>query len=192
MRGRVAILSLLFPLSSFLFSLSPATAQCSWTPRLSIPFRTTALDVSVDGPYLWLATGYGVQLLQNDGTRMAGSVALPGATRVVRSDGRGTAYAGSGSRLHVLRGGANGVSVVRSVDAGGAINDILISGSYLFVATSNGLAHFDVIDPANPIRTSVVLSTSSPNVTSLAAAGTRLYAADGDTSLEVYTISIPS
>jgi hypothetical protein len=192
MRGRVAILSFLFPLSSFLFSPSPVTAQCSWTPRLSVPFRTTALDVSVDGPYLWLATGYGVQLLQNDGTRIAGSVALPGPTRVVRSDGRGNAYAGSGSRLYVLRGGAGGVSVVRSVDAGGTVNDILITGSYLFVATSNGLAHFDIIDPATPIRTSVVLPTSSPNVTSLAAAGTRLYAADGDTSLEVYTISIPS
>lgn len=196
MRGRVAVLlfplsSLLFPLFSFLLSLT-ASAQCSWTPRLSIPFRTTALDVSVDGPNLWLATGYGAQLLQNDGTRIAGSVALPGATRVVRSDGRGNAYAGSGSRLYVLRGGAGGITVVRSVDAGAAVNDILVTGSYLFVATANGLAHFDILEPANPIRTSVVLTTSSPNVTSLAASGSRLYAADGDTTLEVFTISIPS
>lgn len=187
MRGRVAILSL----SLFLFS-ERVLAQCSWTPRLSIPFRTTALDVSVDGPYLWLATGYGVQLLQNDGTRVAGSVALPGATRVVRADGRGHAYAGSGSRLYVLRGGANGVSVVRGVDAGGTVNDLLIAGSYLFAATSNGVAHFDILDPLNPIRTSVTLPTSSPNVTALASAGSRLYAADGDTTLEVFTISIPS
>ena len=193
MRGRaVSLFSLLFPLASFLLSLSPAAAQCTWTPRLSIPFRTTALDVSVDGPLLWVATGYGVQLLQNDGTRVAGSLALPGNTRVVRADGRGNAYAGSGSRVYVLRGGAGGVSVVRSVDAGATVNDILIAGSYLFVATANGLAHFDVIDPVNPIRTSAVLQTSSPNVTSLAAAGTRLYAADGDTSLDVFTITIPS
>ena len=186
MRGRVAILSL-----SVLLSV-PVVAQCTWTPRLSIPFRTTALDVSVDGPLLWVATGYGVQILQNDATRVAASLALPGLTRVVRADGRGNAYAGSGSRVYVLRGNAGGAAVVRSVDAGATVNDILIAGSYLFVATANGLAHFDIIDPANPIRTSAVLTTSSPNVTSLATSGTRLYAADGDTSLEVYTISIPS
>ncbi|HEX6086818.1 MAG TPA: hypothetical protein VF266_19970 [Thermoanaerobaculia bacterium] len=193
MRGRVAILSLsiLLPLSSFLFSLT-ASAQCNWTPRVSVPFRTTALDVSIDGPLLWLATGYGVQILQNDGTRVAGSLALPGLTRVVRADGRGNAYAGSGSRVYVLRGNANGVNIVRSVDAGAAVNDILIAGSYLFVATASGLAHFDIIDPANPIRTSAVLQTSSPNVTALAVSGTRLYAADGDTTLEVFTITIPS
>lgn len=192
MRGRVAILSLsLFSLSSFLFSLT-ASAQCTWTPRVSVPFRTTAFDVSVDGPLLWLATGYGVQILQNDGTRVAASLPLPGLTRVVRADGQGHAYAGSGSRVYVLRGNANGATVVRSVDAGAAVNDILITGSYLFVATANGLAHFDIIDPANPIRTTAVLPTTSPNVTSLAASGTRLYAADGDTTLEVFTISIPS
>jgi hypothetical protein len=191
MCGRVAILSFLLPLSSFLFSLS-AAAQCNWTPRLSVPFRTTALDVSVDGTFLWLATGYGVQLLQNDGTRVAGSIALPGATRVVLADGRGNAYAGSGSRVYVLRGGANGVQLVRGVDAGATVNDLLIAGGYLFAATANGLVHFDILEPSNPIRTSAVLSTSSPNVTSLATAGNRLYAADGDTSLEVFSITIPS
>src|SRR5215212_1915810 len=152
MRGRAA--SLLLPLFSFLLSPWAIQAQCSWTPRLSIPFRTTVLDVSVDGPYVWLATGYGVQLLQNEGTRVTGSIALPGSTRVVRSDGRGNAYAGSGSRLYVLRGGASGISTVRNVDAGATINDVLITGSYLFVATSNGLVHFDVIDPLNPVRLS--------------------------------------
>ncbi|HYC93525.1 MAG TPA: hypothetical protein VEO54_30240 [Thermoanaerobaculia bacterium] len=191
MRGRVAILSFLLPLSSFLFSPS-ATAQCNWTPRLSVPFRTTALDVSIDGTFLWLATGYGVQLLQNDGTRVAGSIALPGATRVVLADGRGNAYAGSGSRLYVLRGSASGVQLVGGVDAGATVNDLLIAGGYLFAATANGLVHFDILEPANPIRTSAVLPTTSPNVTSLAATGTRLYAADGDTSLEVFSITIPS
>jgi len=187
MRGRAVLSLLLSVLSS-----SSVLAQCSWTPRLSIPFRTTALDVSVDGSSLWLATGYGIQLLQNDGTRVLDSVALAGTTRVVRADGRGNAYAGSGSRLYVLRGGANGLTVVRSVDAGAAVNDILISGSYLFVATANGLAHFDILEPANPIRTNAILTTSSPNVTSLAASGAKLFAADNDTSLEVFTISIPS
>lgn len=192
MRGRAAILSLLlFPLSSFLFPLS-AKAQCSWTPRLSIPFRTTALDLSVDGSYLWLATSYGVQLLTNDGTRIAGSVALPGTTRVVRSDGRGLAYAGSGSRVYVLRNNNGAISVIGNVSAPGAVNDLLLSGSYLFVATANGLAHFDILDPATPIRTSASLHSSSSNVTSLAASGAKLFAADGDTTVEVYSISIPS
>ncbi|HUR80477.1 MAG TPA: hypothetical protein VM733_06905 [Thermoanaerobaculia bacterium] len=193
MRGRVAVL-----LSSFLFSLFPflfpheASAQCSWTPRLTIPFRTTALDVAADGANVWLATSYGVQLLTNDGTRIADAVALPGTTRVVRPDGRGLAYAGSGSRVYVLRNDANNITVVRGVDAGAAVNDILISGSYLFVATANGVAHFDLFDPANPTRTSATLFTSSPNVLSLASASSRLYAADNDTSLEVFNISIPS
>lgn len=187
MRGR-AVLSLFL----LLFSSYSVLAQCSWTPRLSIPFRTSALDVSADGSHVWVATSYGIQLLQNDGSRILGSIPLPGVTRTVVADGRGNAYAGSGSRLYVLRGAPNGVSVVRSVDAGATVNDILISGSYLFVGTSTGLAHFDVIDPVTPIRTSAILPTSSPNVTSLAAAGTKLFAADNDTSLEVFTISIPS
>jgi hypothetical protein len=187
MPGRVKAVVLLLLL---LVSL-PVAAQCPWTPRSSVPFRTTALDLSLDGPSVWLATGYGVQLLQNDATRIVGTAALPGSTRVVRADGRGNAYAGSGSRLYVLRGGTV-VSVVRSIDAPGTINDILIAGSYLFVATSNGLAHYDILDPLNPIRTSAVLPTSSPAVSSLAAAGTRLYAADGDATLDIFTISIPS
>ncbi len=190
MRGRVAV-PFLLSLSSFLFPLT-SEAQCNWTPRLSIPFRTTALDVAADGANVWLATSYGVQLLTNDGTRIADTVALPGATRVVSPDGRGLAYAGSGSRVYVLRNDANNITIVRAVDAGATVNDILISGSYLFVATANGIAHFDLLDPANPTRTSASLFTSSANVLSLASASSRLYAADNDTSVEVFNISIAS
>ncbi|HVG23220.1 MAG TPA: hypothetical protein VND45_03620, partial [Thermoanaerobaculia bacterium] len=192
MRGRAAVPSLFLVLLLSSTAAPRASAQCSWTPRLSIPFRATALDVSIDGPYLWVATGYGVQLLQNEGTSVAGSVALPGATRVVRSDGRGNGYVGSGSRVYVLRGGPSGISVVRQVEAGANVNDMLLAGSYLFVATANGIAHFDVLEPANPVRTSAALPTSSPNVTSLAVAGSKLYAADGDSSLEVFSITIPA
>jgi hypothetical protein len=191
MLGRAVVLSFLLPLLSFFLSRD-VQGQCSWTPRVSIPFRTTALDVSVDGANVWLATGYGVQLLANDATRVAGSVALPGSTRVVLADGRGTAYAGSGSRIHVLRNNGGTISVVRSVDAGGTVNDLLISGSYLFAATTNGIAHFDVFDPQSPNRTTAVLHSSSPNVSSLATSGSRLFAADGDTTVEVYNISLGS
>jgi len=189
MRGRVKAVLFLLLLSSF-----PAFGQCVWTPQASSPFRATAYDVAVDGTRLWLATGYGVELLADNGRRIVDVQALPGSTRVVRAltDGRGYAYAGSGSRLYVLQAGPSAINPVRSVDAGATINDILIAGSYLFVATTNGLLHFDVIDAANPIKTSVLLPTSAPNVTALAAAGTKLYAADGDDTVEVFTISIPS
>lgn len=186
MRGRVAVLLLV------LLSSLAAFPQCTWTPRDSASFRTTALDLSIDGALVWLATGYGIQLLDNRGTRIAGAVALPGSTRVVRADGRGLAYVGSGSRLYVLRRDGSTVSVVRFVDAGAPINDILIAGSSLFAGTTSGLAHFDAIEPANPVRTTTFLPTSSPNVTSLAASGSKLYAADGDTTVEVFAITIPS
>ena len=171
---------------------SPAVAQCAWTPRDSAPFRTTALDVSVDGSFLWLATGYGVQLLDNAGTRIADEKPLPGNTRVVRADGRGLAYAGSGARLYILRRDGRSITIVRSIDTGGTVNDILLAGSFLFVATSTGLQHYDAFEPANPIRTTALLPSSSPNVLSLAATSSKLYAADGDDTVEVFTITIPS
>ncbi|HEX6096127.1 MAG TPA: hypothetical protein VF432_07380 [Thermoanaerobaculia bacterium] len=171
---------------------SPAFPQCSWTPRASAQFRTTALDVAVQDGFLWLATGYGVTLIDANTLAVADTVALPGNTRVVHTDPRGVAYAGSGSRLYVLTRNGNNLSVVRSVDAGGTVNDIAASGSYLFVATSNGLAHVDALEALNPIRHPVMLPTTSPNVTSVAATPARLYAADGDTSVDYFNISAPS
>jgi len=187
MRGREAAVSILILL---LLSLAPiAHAQCPWTPRYSGHFRTTALDVSVDGNFVWLATGYGVQLLEQN--TILDSVAIPGSTRVVQTDGTGLAYVGSGSRLYVLRREGKSIRVIRNVAASGTVNDIAVS-SYLFVATSKGIDHFDRIDPENPVKTSAFLSTSSPNVTSLALDGAQLYAADGDTTVEIFSLSIPS
>jgi hypothetical protein len=182
MRGCVAILLSLL-LSPSLF------ADCSWTPLYSAELRTTALDVAVDGNYVWLATGYGVQLLQND--RVVDSLAIPGNTRVVRPNGTGLAYVGSGSRVHVVRREGNTLQLVRSVPARATVNDIAIAG-YLFVATTSGIDHFDLIDPTTPFKTTVSLATSSANVTSLAVAQNKLYAADGDTSVEIFSIAVPS
>lgn len=183
MRGRVAVLFVLLSLSS------AAYPQCSWTPRYSGQFRTTALDVSVDGSFVWLATGYGVQLLENNG--VVDSVAIPGSTRVVEADGSGIAYVGSGARVYVLRREGKSIRIVRSVAASGIVNDIAIS-TYLFVATTNGIDHFDRFDPETPVKTNAFLPTSSPNVTSLAINGSTLYAADGDITLEMFSLSIPS
>lgn len=184
MRGRVAILLSLLLLSPSLF------ADCSWTPQYSAELRTTALDVAVDGNYVWLATGYGVQLLQND--RVVDSLAIPGNTRVVRPNGTGLAYVGSGSRVHVVRREGNTLQLVRSVPARATVNDVVIASNYLFVATATGIDHFDLVDPTTPFKTSVSLASSSPNVTSLSVGRTTLYAADGDTTVEMYSIAVPS
>jgi hypothetical protein len=185
MRGRVkAVLFLILLFSSNL------AADCTWTPRHSAQFRTTALDLSVDGSFVWLATGYGVQLLE--GTDILASIPLPGSTRVVEADGSGFAYAGSGSRVYVVRRDGRNISVVRSVSADAQVNDLLIAGGYLFAATTGGIAHFAVLDRANPVRTSVALNTSTANVTALAATATTLYAADGDATVEMFSVTSPA
>ena len=78
-RVKVALLSILV----LVFS-SSTFADCSqWTARTSSQFRTTAYDLSVDGDFLWLATGYGVQLIQ--GGSIVASIGLSGSTRTVRA-----------------------------------------------------------------------------------------------------------
>lgn len=185
MRGRVKAV-----LVGFILLSSNLAADCTWTPRQSAQFRTTALDLSVDGNFVWLATGYGVQLLE--GTDIVASVALPGSTRVVVADGHGSAWAGSGSRVYVLRRDGSRVTVTGSADAGGAVNDAVLAFGDLFVATANGIAHFELAGGITPVRSSIVASTSSPNVTSLAVAGSTLYAADGDGTVEMFTFTSPA
>lgn len=187
MRGRVAVLFL------FLLCLSlPSFGQCNWAVRYSAPFRTTALDVSTSAGFVWLATGYGVQLLSGE-AEILDATALPGITRVVQATSAGDlAYAGSGSQIVALRRVGNTISVAGSVTAGGTVNDLLIVGSYLFVATSAGIEHYDLFNPVAPAKTSATLVTSSPNVSSLAISRNVLYAADGDATVETYTIAIAS
>lgn len=188
MRGRVAAVLLSFLLVSSL------GADCNFSPRYSGQFRATVYDVAIDGDFVWTATGYGVQLMQAtaNGPELLDAVALPGSSRVIAPNGNGLAYAGSGDNLVVLRRTGAQFDVVRSIKAPGTVNDIVITATHLFVATSAGIAHYDLIDPANPGRTSAILTTSRANVTSLAAAGATLYAADGDATVEVFNITIPS
>lgn len=169
---------------------SSLEADCTWSPRQSTQFRTTALDLSVDGPFVWLATGYGVQLLE--GTRGVDSLAIPGLTRVVQADNLGLAYVGSGARIHVVRRDGRKLTLVRSVDAPGIVQDLVLEGGYLFAATTSGIAHYDLLDRTNPARTNVVLHTSALNVTMLASTRTTLYAADGDSTVEMFSLAIPA
>lgn len=186
-RGRAVVLlvSLLFAVQSF--------AQCSFNPVLSAPYRASVLDVFLDGNDLWTATSYGVQLYDRTITppQLVASLAVPGITRVVRAS-NGIAYAGSGSAIHVIRKNGRSLQLVRSIDAGATVNDLLLTTLDLYAATSNGLLQFDLLDRTNPVKTTASFLTTSPNVTSLTMIGSTLYAADSDATVEAYTLSIPN
>src|SRR5207302_2734867 len=147
----------------------------------------------IDGNDLWAATSYGVSLYDRsvDPPVLIASLALPGITRAVRV-ANGIAYAGSGSTLFVVRKNRRALQLVRGIDAGATINDLLLTSLDLYAATSNGLSQYDLLDPANPSKTPSIFVTSRANVQSLALSNSILFAADGDTSVESFNIAVPS
>lgn len=149
------------------------------------------LDVGVDGNDLWVTTSYGVALYDRSTTPPQGVVgmALPGTTSAIRVLGD-VAYVGSGSRLYLIRKG-NPLQVISSIDVGGTVNDLLEVPPYVFVAATNGITNVDLIDPARPAIAGR-LSTTAGGAFSLARRTNTLYAADGDQTVELYTIQIPS
>lgn len=187
MLGRVAVAVFLL--------LIPVVAipQCNLTQVASVPFRASYLDVAVDGNDLWAATSYGVSLYDRavDPPALIASLPVPGITRVVRVS-NGIAYAGSGSTLFVVRKNGRALQLVRGIDAGGTINDLVLTPLDLYAATSIGLMQYDLLDPQNPSRTPAVFVTSRPNVQSLALSNAILFAADGDASVESFNITVPS
>jgi hypothetical protein len=188
MLGRVkaALLSILV-----LVSFSSAAADCSqWPARTSSQFRTTAFDLSVDGNLVWVATGYGVQVFENGS--IVASIGLPGSTRVVRAHSGSIAYVGSGSSIFTLRRTGQSLAILNTATVTGTVNDLEIVSTSLFAATSSGIAHFDIGVSTAPFRTNIALTSSSPNVTSLTSAKNKLYAADGDATVEIYSLTIPS
>lgn len=187
MPGRVMVVS--FALSLFSAAAFP---QCNLAPVASAQFRSSILDLAVDGKDLWAATAYGVTLYDRsvDPPLIVGSVAVPGTTRVIRV-ANNVAYAGSGSSIFVIRKGPRGLVVTGSVDAGATVNDLVVRTNDLFAATASGIVQFDLLDPNAPSRTPAVFATSGLNVTSLALVdSSSLYAADGDASVEVFDVSI--
>jgi hypothetical protein len=177
--------------AAFLFSLLSFSsfADCTYLPAYSAPFRASILDLAAEGNDLWAATSYGVQLFDRsvDPPSLTATAAVPGTTRVVRVSG-GTVYAGSGSRVYTVRRSGRSLSVSEFANGGGTVNDLLVTPLNLYVATSNGLLQIDLLQPSS----SALLPTSSANVTALATDGTNLYVADGDSTVEVFSISIPS
>lgn len=194
MRGCVTAVLL-----SFLLVGHEVSAQCNYSGTFSYPFRTLYLDIAANDYEVWAATGYGIQLFGRGGAQPATlvqSIALPGVTRVVR---RGFyVYAGSGTAiwaldnpqasadLHTYR-----IDIKGSVDAGATVNDIAVTPNYMYVATSNGLQQYDLLNPAAPSRMAT-LPTSSSNVISLSLSGSNLYAADGDNTVEIFDVSNPT
>src|SRR5712691_10604113 len=115
MRARVlAVLSILIA--------TPVLPQCNFTPVLGDQFRSSILDLAVDGNDLWAATSYGLSLFDRsaDPPRLVASLPIAGTTRLIRL-GNGLAYAGSGNAIAVVRKVGRALQLTRTIDAGAPI-----------------------------------------------------------------------
>lgn len=175
-------------LSLSLLDPAAVVAQCNQTQRYSSQYRSTAGDVAVDGDDLFVATTYGVEL--HRGGSVISSLAINGATNAVTATPT-VVYAGSGSEIVVIRRTGSMLSPVRSVAAPGAVSDLLYVAPYLFAATSKGVAQFDLLNVESPVLVRT-LSTTSGSASALARLDRTLYAADGDSTIEAYSIAVPS
>lgn len=189
MRGRVVPLFFLV----LLLLSDTAISQCSYVPIFSGPFRSTAFDLAVDGNDLWVATGYGAELRDRsvDPPALVASIPIPNLTRNVRALG-GYAYAGSGAALFVLRRNGRTIQLLRTVTLPGSVNDLAITPGALYAATSAGLFALDLLDPSSPSLVAAPLATSNGNVNTLAINAASLFAADGDSSVETFSINQPA
>ncbi|HEX9164171.1 MAG TPA: hypothetical protein VF980_20885 [Thermoanaerobaculia bacterium] len=188
MRGRVIAVLLSF----FLLSSGSAFSQCDYRLQFSGEYRASVFDIWIDGNDLWTASGYGVQLYDRtiDPPRLTGSVRIPGLTRLVRA-ANGVAYAGGSAGLSVVRKSGGSLQFVRTIPLASA-NDLVLGPIALFVATSAGVIELDPLDPLNPSRSQAAFPTSNTAVSSLAMIGSTLYAADGDSTIESFSIVVPS
>ena len=188
MLSRAWVVALL--LSPFALDVVP---QCTPAPVYSGAFRTTVLDISIDGNDLWAATSYGVALYDRrvDPPQFIASTPVAGTTRVVRAQS-GFAYLGSGMNIVVAARIGNRIEIARSVTTGATVNDLLIAPPYLYAATTNGLMQFDLLDPTNPRRTAASFETSSANTTTLAFLSNTLFVTDGDSTVESFLLTVPT
>ncbi|MHB0970400.1 MAG: hypothetical protein ACYC7A_17540 [Thermoanaerobaculia bacterium] len=187
MRTLIVLLSLLTVLPG------PASAQCVFGSALGESYRLSALDVAIDQGSLWVATSWGISLYDrtSGGPEPVVALALPGTTSRVRPAGGGLAYVASGSSVYAVRATGNELRAVGSADAGALINDLLYDSPYLYAATSKGVVQFELFAPERPIAART-LSTTSGLALSLARFETSLLIADGDSTVDVYTLVVPS
>jgi hypothetical protein len=185
MRGCVAVLI------SALFFSTPVAAQCNSSLVYSGAFRASYLDLAIDNNDLWAATSYGVQLFDRtvDPPALVASIGVPGVTRVIRAV-NGVAFAGSGTSVYAIHKSGKTLSIATSYDAGATVNDLVVTpAQFVYIATANGLREVDFLNLAAPF---IPLATTGANVTSLAVDGnlTTLYAADGDSTIETFDITV--
>jgi hypothetical protein len=172
-----------------LFIAAAAIAQCDYKPQFSAPFRTSMFDLWIDNTDLWAATGYGVQLYDRsvDPPRLVASIGLPGTTSVVRAS-NGTAYAGGTNGIAVIRHTGPSLQIVKIIPVN-PVSDLLLRPTALLAATATGIVE---IDPLTNDQVPAVFATSSPATSSLSAAGSTLYVADGDGTVEIFSIAVAS
>jgi hypothetical protein len=170
-----------------LFLAAAAFAQCDYKPQFSAPFRASILDLWIDNNDLWAATGYGVQLFDRsvEPPRLVGSIGIPGTTSVVRAS-NGTAYAGGTNGIAVIRHTGSSLQIVKIIPVN-PVSDLLLRPTALLAATASGVVE---IDPLTNDQVPAIFTTSSPATSALAAAGSTLYVADGDGTVEVFSIAV--
>ena len=172
-------------------SWSPVVrAACATRQVYDGQFRSTALDVFVRGDFVWVADSRGVRLYDATAAplRLVRVRPVPGATsQVVADDDR--AFVASGTSIVVLSN--PGLEIRGEVDLESTIFDLLLDAPYLYVATSAGVLQLDLFDPDHP-AVARELPTSTGRAFSIVRFGSFLYAADGDSSIEVFSLQFPS
>src|SRR5581483_8172405 len=103
-------------------------------------------------------------------------------TKAVRVSA-GNVFAASGNSIAVVRKSGSGLQLVRTIDAGATVNDLIATPALLYVATSNGLWQYSALDFSSPFQI-----TQTP-ATSLALNGSTLYVASGTPNIEVYNVT---
>jgi hypothetical protein len=185
---RATFLLFLLPLS--LFPAPLLSQECLPGTSSSRIFRTPALDLSVDGNDLWVATSFGVMLYERNGTELKALATLPvpGVTRRVGAASR-HAWVASGSTLYSVGRQGGSPAIIGSLELGDQISDLLLIPPYAFLATSGGVVQVDLLRPEQPVVANR-LTTTAGGAISLARRGAHLYAADGDLTVEVYSINL--
>ncbi|HVT44753.1 MAG TPA: hypothetical protein VMT00_10210 [Thermoanaerobaculia bacterium] len=171
----------------------PARAACDFLPAFSGAYRSTPLGAAIDADTLFVADSYGVILYDRsfDPPRPVSSIALPGTTGSIEL-ASGRIYVASGSAVHVLRRSGRYLESVAAVEIGAAVSSLLhVSGS-LFVAAANGITQLDLVIPDQPLTVGTRLPTTAGGAFSMAVMGSFLYVADGDSTLDVFSLAIVS
>jgi hypothetical protein len=151
-------------------------------------FRHPALDLALIDGNLWVARGYGVTLHSTEvPPRPLAKIALTGTTTTVTAN-RDRAWIRSGRDLISASWDGRSIVLEQSIPFDDPVHDMVASNGYLYLATSSGIVQ---IDPDFP-DSRRTLSTSSGFAVSLFADHRTLWAADGDDTIEVYTIEHPS